>query len=261
MKAILFIAVIALIWGGGQSLYTSITNTKASTFTIQEYIADKPDAKWLELTDCHLDLTEAAYSSGRFDTSIDEVFIPVTTTDGGNGGQPVHILLATKDKETIALLEKMAAVESEEDAFKLLIENADQFFPKKDVSGLVRFGLDMKDKEVRKLRNLNPNLTKDFVMIDDGAKPNWAGAFLLPAGLGLGWFLYWPKKSKAALPPELPSTGATPPQMPDAPASATEDPAVTKFHCPGCNQKFSVPSDQSGQQIDCPQCQSSMLVP
>ena len=273
MKILLFFVTITLIWSGAQSLYTNLTNSKSTTYTIEEYLEKRPDDKWLELTGCRLDLMDSAYQESRFGDDIKEVYIPVSapkeSADSENA--PVQILFTTKDPEIIALLKEAGSVQSDEDAMRFALGNLDKLYPTRDISGLVRFGIDMRDKEADELRKLNSNLVEDFIMIDDGKKPEWTGAIALPIGLLLAYFVFWPKKQKAQMMPPQPSIpqagaaggagglvtgGSTPPPL----DQAAEAPTI-KFHCPGCQQKFSVEMHRSGEEINCPQCQSAMRIP
>ena len=57
------IVPIALLWGGGQGLYTALTNREPHSVTFADYARTHPDNKWVELKDTRLDLL-GAISSG-----------------------------------------------------------------------------------------------------------------------------------------------------------------------------------------------------
>jgi hypothetical protein len=82
------------------------------------------------------------------------------------------VLVATKDAAILGLVESMNRSADAASAAKLLAENAGKLFPRKDVKGLVRYGIDLNDKDRSKLASLSQNLAPDFIIINEGEKPN-----------------------------------------------------------------------------------------
>jgi len=73
---------------------------------------------------------------------------------------------------------EMMSLKSDAETLAWAVKNHERLFPKRDVSGLVRFGLEMKDEERSKLMKLQENADRDFILLNDGSKPN------LISGLG-----------------------------------------------------------------------------
>jgi hypothetical protein len=162
----------ALLWGGGQGLYTSLRNRAPEATTCSELVSGKPDAEWLELSGCEYDLSELSYAMKL--TTVSEVFVPLIVA-GAEDGTTTPILLASKDASLLAL-----AKTSEDDA------GPDELFEKlaavetpAKISGLVRFGIELDDDDVKQLRELNPGLPEDFVLLAHDEKPPSAVLALL----------------------------------------------------------------------------------
>jgi hypothetical protein len=93
----------------------------------------------------------------------------------------------------------------------------------KDIEGLVRFGLEFKSSDKFALQRENPNLAKDFIVIDEGMRPDYAvTALLFICGVALAaWLILGVgnsrKVSSSSIPPPLPGFKDCPPPMPPKP--------------------------------------------
>lgn len=174
-----------LLWSGGQGVYTGVTNTKQTEISLADYEKQKPAATWLKLKNCQVNVMDAAYSS-KFGT-IEEVYIPLTVPDAPDEAK-IHVLLATKNQATINLVNQMGGIKMDEQGMKFIVQNKDKLMGKRDVDGTVRFGIDLKDKDRRKLANLDKNLSPDFVILSEGEKPQILISILMVAG-GIGLLL------------------------------------------------------------------------
>src|SRR5438876_727313 len=159
---LLIIVAIALLWGGGQGLYTAITNWQPRECSVQNYLETKPSAKWLRLTNGFVDMTGVSYSSLWGVGPISEIYVPVKSSRAFSDHQ-VHILLATKEPSLLQTAEKMRNLKSESDLLRFMAEHPQSVIISKSVEGLIRFGIELKDRDERKLRKLNPDLADDFV--------------------------------------------------------------------------------------------------
>src|SRR5215210_8493129 len=113
LGCLLPLITIALLWAGGQGLYTALTNRHLTVLTYEEYVRTKPHASWLELKNCVLALPEASYRSSKVTKEIKEAFIPVHAA-AGQEPDKVHVLVATEEKETLALLQEVNTTEGAE---------------------------------------------------------------------------------------------------------------------------------------------------
>lgn len=199
-----FFIAIALLWGGGQGLYTALKNREPLKMTFKEYEEKRPDAEWVSLSDAQLNLLNSAYTSSRLNDEIKELYIAVEAV-GDRSEKPALVLLETKDKDLIAKMNTLGAMTSPEDLTPELITS---LFPARQITGLVQFGIDADSKTREKLAKLDLSLAPDFIIITDGEEPSLgASAAMLAAGLALGFFMLRGKKEPPAAPapPDLPA--------------------------------------------------------
>lgn len=183
----LFIAALGLLWLGEERIRTALSNRELVTMKAADYTARKPDARWLELTDCFPFFLEAAVKeeSGK----IVEVFIPLRPL-GDDGTAPVHVVIASRDARHIALVQQLHAAGDTEARVKIANENNARGLTEHSVRGLVRRGLDLDTKERTELANLRLPLTSDFVILGQGQEPSLASGLLFTSG-GLGILAYF----------------------------------------------------------------------
>jgi hypothetical protein len=172
---------IALLWGGGQGLYTALTNRQPHSVTFAEYARTKPDKKWVELKETQL---------------VSEVYIPMHAPGEADDAK-VQALLLTKDKEVIDLVKQLRALPNEKAVIEFVAKNHERVFPQRTVSGMVQFGIDSDSKKRRKIEKLDANLAGDFAVIEEGKKPGAIGSFFLFAGAFPAMWLCWFRRSSA----------------------------------------------------------------
>jgi hypothetical protein len=181
-----FIIVITLFlfWTGGQRLYIAVTNRTPTIMSYDNYVQTKPKSDWLTLTNCVLNLGEASYKTIAGSKRPTELYIPVRSKTSDSG--KVHVLVATRNQDLITTFMEMQNLQSNTEAMAWALKNRDRVFPQRDVTGLVRFGIDMKDKERNKLAKLQENIADDFIIVDDGQQPNLTeGLGFLAGGIAL----------------------------------------------------------------------------
>lgn len=179
IRLVLFLVgiTIACFWKGGQELYTALTNRRPTAISYEEYLKTKPKAAWLMLTNCALDLSRAASHTYQGAERPYELFVPVSSR-ALMDDEKIAVMVATKNPRLIDTVMEMKTLKSETEQETWAIKNHERLFPMDDVQGLVRFGLDMKESERRKIAELDKNIVADFIILNDGAKPS------LTAGLG-----------------------------------------------------------------------------
>ncbi len=210
---------LGLLLGGGQALYTVLRNRQPVTLTVKEYLAHRPDAEWVRLTDTHVDLAECATSG--FAGVITELYIPVRTP-GEDRGKKVGILLRTKDAQLISLITELKSAGHDPARLaKIVAGHTALLAGPREVTGLVQIGLDSDDKTRNKLAGLHMNLMPSFVIIADGESPSLLRGLAMSAGgLALGFFMLRRKASASTPPPLIPNLpprhfgDAPPPPLP-----------------------------------------------
>lgn len=205
-------AVIAL-WWGGQNTYVALRDRNQLEISCSDYLKKRPDARWLKLTDCAYDFENLAYFQKKGEDKYTSVYMPLRPA--GETGGPTHIAVKFEDKELLAVVYALEHGQSRPSGFDRV--TAQLLEP---TQGLVQFGLSMSDKDRDQLEGLGLGLADDFVIIDNGSKPNLtAGLIVLFLGLGvagaLAWFVIMTlRERKAARAPKSP-----PPMTPPNPTS------------------------------------------
>jgi hypothetical protein len=165
------VVMIACFWKGGQDLYVVLSNRQPAAMSYDAFIKARPQATWLRLTNCTLDLSRVAFHSVKGVNRPYELFVPISSRNATNE-ESIHVILVTKNPVLIATTIEMQSLKTDAEIAAWVVKNHERLFPERDVQGLARFGVDMKDSERRKLMALDQDIVKDFTMIDDGSKPN-----------------------------------------------------------------------------------------
>jgi len=182
------IGALWLMWMGGQGLYTSVKNRAPMELACGNYDEVKPSKEWLKLTGCELNVMESSYMEEN--GKVTELFIPARGP-GEEEGDPIYVLVATDDKDLLAVTNEMMSLESEDELMSYFAKNRSKLFFTRDVEGLVRYGVDLDDSDRAELAGLDDTLATDFVIVDDGKEPRLAkslgflgGGIVLLLGVG-----------------------------------------------------------------------------
>lgn len=189
MRGFLTLACFAMILAGSQAAYTVLINRAPTALTLAKYQLEKPSAKWLHLTECELDLSGARNFNYIESDHATEMFVPLKAS--GSSNTQVHALLAVRDEKLRHQIEilSLAAATPPSPAWTPAETNNAPVVVQRDVRGLVRFGLETAFEDNEELQALHPSLVENFVIIDEGAKPSWFLALMLPAGIGVAVWL------------------------------------------------------------------------
>lgn len=176
---LVFVCVIILLFGmGAQGIYTAVKNRKPVVMSCEDFSRIKPKAAWLALTNCTIDLSSAAYQTLKYQNVEvpSELFIPVRSA---SEKEPVKdtILLATRDPELMKTLREMESQPSQAELKDWIARNADRVFIRRNVKGLVQFGVELDAQQKRKLAKLQHNLAPGFIILDEGKRPEITQSF------------------------------------------------------------------------------------
>jgi hypothetical protein len=183
MRLFFIICGIAMTWGGGQGLYTYYKNSKPTEYTIGDLYGKKPTEKWLKITNCYLDLTQACY----FGIDVpDEVYVPLLSEDDKDAKR-VCAFAVFKDKNIAKLCYLIINTKDEGKLDGYLQEYSKTIWQSGiTVNGVVQYGIDLDSKIKRRLTASFPNTTEDFLIIEDNTQPSvGAGYFFLIVGIML----------------------------------------------------------------------------
>jgi len=188
---------VGMLWAGGQNLYTALSNRHPTTMSYDDYVKTKPSATWLVLTNCEIDLTDSCVKSYYGSKMPTEIYVPVRGVNAGRSNEVVHVVLATKDKDQLATLSEMQNLGTK-GALPWILNNRKRVFCQRNVSGLVEFGVNLKDRDRQRLSVLLRNAAKDFIILQEGAQPNIAeGLGFIVAGLMiLGLMVIYVRRSR-----------------------------------------------------------------
>jgi hypothetical protein len=175
--------IVGLLWTGGQRLHTALTNRNPAVMSYETFTETKPDAKWLVITNCQLNLLRSCYLTYGGDAEPSEYYIPVQDQSSHTG--KVSILLKTADPELLATIREIKGLKKSESAVvEWVVKNRERVFPRRNVQGLVCFGIDLKSHDREELARVAKNLANDFVILDANAQPDLAsGISFSAAGL------------------------------------------------------------------------------
>lgn len=187
MRGLIFVIAIAGLglWWGGQNLYTALREREPLEITCASYLKERPENRYLRLTECEPDLDNMAIEEDKHQ-KLQAVYIPLRATGTPRGS--TQIVLKRSDDAMTSLAGSLDGPggPNEAAARKVLaeLEGPNQ--------GLVQFGLDLSDKDITQLKNLNLGLAADFVIMEHGKAPRLLlGALAFAAGLAaLGFLIF-----------------------------------------------------------------------
>jgi hypothetical protein len=172
LKYLPLLLMICSFWAGGQKLYTAITNRTPTVVSYDTFARTKPSADWLVITNCQLNLTRACYLSYAGNADPYEYYVPVES--GSSATAKIHILLKTADPGLKATIAEMNKLHSDASARAWMQKNYQRAFPRLDIRGLVRYGIDLKSSERDQLADADKNIAQDFIILDSDAQPSFA---------------------------------------------------------------------------------------
>ncbi|HCN27533.1 MAG TPA: hypothetical protein DIT64_01850 [Verrucomicrobiales bacterium] len=205
-----YIFVIALLWGGVQGIYTALKNRAPLEISAADFIKTRPSAEWVTLKEAQLNLVEAAHTQ-RFGKPT-QIFIPVRPI-GESLDTQVQILMSTKDKEILAAMEGInkAGEQMEKAVIGELARHADKLRMKRDISGLIKFGIQSDSRTRDKLHKLDINLAADFIILAEGEEPDLTKSIVMLSFGLIGVFIILRLAARAEAPVAQPPA---PPPLP-----------------------------------------------
>lgn len=194
LRLLAFLAAIGLVWSGGQGVLTASTSRQPSATTCADFTAGKVDSKWLELRDCLAFLPGGSHfyrENSDPHGPADQVYIPLYVPTAQDG-ETAHVVMATRDPAILAIYNGFP-YGANGDVQKAYIEkHADRMNEVRTVRGLVRFGVDLDDRERGML--VGEGIADDFIIVDEGAEPEMGTSLFMIVGglvLGLGVLASW----------------------------------------------------------------------
>ena len=187
-RGLLFLFMLAMLWGGGQSVYTYVTNLEPTSISCDDYIKTGSSAEWLSLTDCWVDNSRvlAVYKEGKKIDKYSDFFIPVYGSSEAANGDP-KLFIEEKSMDSRQAFANMYAAENMDEkkvsGFYASHPEELKFIStagRTDVSGLVEFGIDS-DSSVREVIEGQFPDSGEFVILAKDSRPD-----IKKGGIGLG---------------------------------------------------------------------------
>ena len=174
---ILVILSAAALWWGGQHLYVGLRDREPLEITCADYVKQHPDTHWLKLTKCDADLDNIAYEDDGHG-GANKVYVPMRSL-GDEGKGTTHIVVERDDQDIRDVVALGNAAGPKNPAVQRVAESFDQ-----PIEGVVKFGIDLSDKDRERLAKMGLGLADDFVIVDRGTTPKLAlGALVFALGL------------------------------------------------------------------------------
>ncbi len=170
MKYFLLIISLIAILGGSQGIYTSVKNPNPTIYNLDSLsTSDTPDKEWITLKNCDINLLNAAYFENTFGNGLaKEIYIPLRSSNNDS----VIALLATKNKNTLDVYNLINSQTDEQKAIEFTEKYKDQVFQENiELSGTVRFGIELDNREHRRLKKISEYIVNDYIIIDYNKKP------------------------------------------------------------------------------------------
>lgn len=188
MKAIFLLIGVALLWGGGQGVYTSIKNTEPKEYDVNNIKSGSlPDKEWIKLINSNIDITQAVYFQSVFDTNkAKELYVPLINPRIDS----IIGFLTIKDEFTVNLFNTLNNTKDEEKLLEIYNEYEDYIvMERQEISGLIRFGIEKDRKENQQLYDSQNNIISGFFVIDKDVSPEYGlSYFIFVLGLILTFF-------------------------------------------------------------------------
>lgn len=186
LKIGLLIGGGALGWFGVQDVMTAARNTSAESMSCDAYAQARPDAEWLELTECVMRPDGMAIETDESDR-ITRVYVPLlglgmlAPADGGAARTP--IALVSEDPELLALVSRMEG--GDEAAAHELTR---LYMVPRSYHGLVQAGMRLDDRAHSELSGLSSeSLEPSFIVLEDGEEPSFLSGIAKLAGSALAF--------------------------------------------------------------------------
>jgi hypothetical protein len=173
--ALLLISVPLLVHGG-EGLYLAARSRTQASMTCAEYFRQRPRSGWIRLTGCEVDYVRAGYREAR--GRITEMLFPLRPT-GSTPALPAAVVLATRDRDVLAIAERTMAgtAQSDQESFLvMMLQIVTAMRVSREVDGVVRPPLETL-RTRRSLEAIRAPLDEHFVIVDLHARPR----LLLPA--------------------------------------------------------------------------------
>ena len=173
------VAVIGIGWGGRNTV-RSLRNLSPLEITCEDYVAQRPSADWVRLTNCAARERigiESRYPKYSMGEKVEAVYIPLRPASG-DPNQKIVIVLHADTEPLLSLGDSRGASDAASQQAGELLAGP--------IEGLVERAVDRSERKREDLRAMGLGLANDFVVVSYGSRPRplWLGLPILGIGLG-----------------------------------------------------------------------------
>lgn len=185
--ALLLVPLVLVVWGC-HGIFVAWKCRSTVELTYAQYLQKKPVHGWLRLKDVRVDLRRAV---GLQDSEgvVKEALVPVEPVSNVKGTTwPVYIVLATRDPETVFIVDQMALMERTKQVGPLaayLATHRQAICRTRDIEGMAGPDPPSSAKADRKTFRQVGALEEDYVVVVEGKRPR----ILVPLGILLAGLL------------------------------------------------------------------------
>ncbi|PPK93312.1 hypothetical protein LY01_02597 [Nonlabens xylanidelens] len=184
MKYILLIIALICIWGGSQGVYTSINNSSPTVYDVNSFVNGIiPKEEWLQLENCNINLMESIYFESAFGNGLaEELFIPLNTQNDS-----ITVFISEKSQNVLDVF-NLINTQTDPEKAQNYFEKYEHLIFKDSItySGIVKYGIDLDNKQWRQLSSTSPKIISKFLILDNNTTPDSIFSYFI---LGLGVLL------------------------------------------------------------------------
>ena len=220
LRFALLVVGLPLLALGGEGLYHSLQSRQQVTETCDQFVRERPAARWVRLTGCELDYDSPGYREA--DGKIAEIFFPVRAA-GQPKGLPAPLLAATTDPGALATVQATIGggrQPDQEAVTVMMLRVITLLRASREIEGVARAGLIEHLQTRRLLQSFPVPLDPGYDVVDLHARPSY-GVAAAEAGVGLSCVLLFLAGGRRRRVPAAPVAEAD-----AAPATATPLPAM-----------------------------------
>jgi len=171
---------IAAAFLSGLRLVQAIKNRHAIVVGCDALTTVTVANRWVQATNCQLDLATAVMAPTGANHRPAELFVPLRPVENSTG--QVHAVVQTRHPILIATFLQLQRFKSPDEAGAWVSRNHEMVFPKRSISGLARVEHISNRPEWARLRG---STAEEFLMVKEGERPGFGmNGWLFGVGIG-----------------------------------------------------------------------------
>ena len=145
-------------------------------------------------------MTDAAFEEDKTTHTLKKAFVPIISEDDllSDKDEKTLLLVETTDPAILDTVRETRGITDDKAALKYLTDNKERVFPKRDVEGMLKTGLNEDTTTREELAKLDNSLAPNYVLLQEGKHPSLGlgiamilGGLLLAVGQVLFYLRRW----------------------------------------------------------------------